>query len=68
MAFWGGINTQEVLPYHSSRQVATETERCISIFGKNGGYILNTVHNIQFEVPPENIIAMYDVGLHHRYN
>ncbi|HCX87845.1 MAG TPA: hypothetical protein DG761_07455 [Gammaproteobacteria bacterium] len=68
MAFWGGINTQEVLPYQSSQEVATETQRCISIFGENGGYILNTVHNIQFEVPPENIIAMYDVGLHHRYN
>jgi uroporphyrinogen decarboxylase len=67
MAFWGGINTQETLPYGSVDAVRAETKRCIDIFGKQGGYILNTVHNIQFEVPPENIVAMFDVGINHRY-
>ncbi len=68
MAFWGGINTQDVLPYQSANAVRAETERCIGIFGKQGGYVLNSVHNIQFEVPPENVIAMFDAGLNHRYH
>ena len=67
MAFWGGINTQEILPYQSVEAVKAETERCIDIFGKRGGYILNAVHNIQFEVPPENIVAMFETGVNHRY-
>ena len=67
MAFWGGINTQEVLPYQSADVVRTETERCIEIFGRDGGYVLDAVHNIQFEVPPENVVSMYDTGLQHRY-
>ena len=68
MAFWGGINTQEVLPYQTADAVTAETERCINIFGKGGGYVLDAVHNIQFEVPPENVVAMYDAGLRHRYH
>ncbi|HJM93779.1 MAG: uroporphyrinogen decarboxylase family protein [Alphaproteobacteria bacterium] len=67
MSFWGGINTQDILPYQSADAVRVETERCIDIFGKQGGYVLNAVHNIQFEVPPENIVAMFDTGLKHRY-
>ncbi len=67
MAFWGGINTQDILPYQSADAVRAETERCIDIFGKQGGYVLNSVHNIQFEVPPENIVAMFETGLNHRY-
>ena len=67
LAFWGGIDTQEVLPYQSAEAVKAETECCIDVFGKQGGYILNSVHNIQFEVPPENIVAMFDTGLNHRY-
>ncbi|MDP6566289.1 MAG: uroporphyrinogen decarboxylase family protein [Alphaproteobacteria bacterium] len=67
LAFWGGINTQDILPHQSADAVRLETERCIDIFGKQGGYVLNSVHNIQFEVPPENIVAMFDAGLNHRY-
>ncbi len=67
MAFWGGVNTQDILPFQSADAVKAETKRCIDIFGKQGGYILNAVHNIQFEVPPENIVAMYETGMNHRY-
>ncbi|MDP6405241.1 MAG: uroporphyrinogen decarboxylase family protein [Alphaproteobacteria bacterium] len=66
LAFWGGINSQETLPYHSAAEVEAETKRCIDIFGKQGGYTLTSVHNIQFEVPPENVVAMFDTGLNHR--
>jgi uroporphyrinogen decarboxylase len=67
MAFWGGVNTQEILPYHSADEVQAEAQHCIDVFGKQGGYILNAVHNIQYEVPPENIVAMFDTGLKHHY-
>ncbi len=40
----------------------------IDILGKGGGYVLNTVHNIQAEVPAENIVAMFDTGLRHHYH
>ena len=56
-------------PRHNSPdEVAAETRRMIDIFGKGGGYVLNSVHNIQAEVPPENIVAMFDAGLHHHYH
>ena len=67
ISFWGGINTQQTLPQGTSEEVATETRHVIDVLGKGGGYVLNAVHNIQPEVPPENIVAMYDTGLSHRY-
>ena len=68
LCFWGGVNTQRVLPFGTPDEVATETRRMIDILGKGGGYVLNSVHNIQAEVPPENIVAMFDAGLHHHYH
>ena len=68
LCFWGGINTQRVLPFGTPGEVAAETRRMIDILGKGGGYVLNSVNNIQTEVPPENIVAMFDNGLHHRYH
>ncbi len=62
ISFWGGINTQRILPFGTPEEVAAETRRIIEILGRGGGYILNSVHNIQAEVPPENIVAMFDAG------
>ncbi len=67
ISFWGGINTQRILPFGTPREVAAETRRIIDILGKGGGYVLNSVHNIQPEVPPQNIVAMFDAGRAHRY-
>ncbi len=67
IAFWGGINTQRVLPFGTADEVAAETRRIMDILGKGGGYILNSVHNIQAEVPPENVVAMFETGRAHRY-
>ena len=60
IAFWGGINTQDVLPFGTPEEVRTEVRRMIDCLGPGGGYVLNSVHNIQKEVPPENIAAMFD--------
>lgn len=62
LAFWGAIDTQRILPYGSPEEVRAEVRRIIDIMGKGGGYILASVHNIQAEVTPENIAAMFDEG------
>jgi len=60
LCFWGGIDTQKLLPYGKPHEVEEETKRIFEILGKGGGYVLNPVHNIQPDVPPENICAMFD--------
>ena len=62
IAFWGGIDTQRTLPFGSPEEIATEVERVIDILGDGGGYVLNSVHNIQKDIPTENIIAMFDAA------
>ena len=59
LTFWGGIDTQKILPFGNEKEVFQEVKRVVSIMKKNGGYVLSAVHNIQPEVLPENITAMY---------
>lgn len=64
ITFWGaGIDTQSTLPYGTPQQVAEEVERQIDILAPGGGYVFATVHNIQANVPPKNIISLYDTAL-----
>jgi uroporphyrinogen decarboxylase len=61
LTFWGGgIDTQKVLPKGSVGQVRDEVRRRIDDFAPGGGFVFNTVHNIQADVPPENIMAMWE--------
>lgn len=62
ISFWGAIDTHRVLPFGSTAEIHAEVERCIGTLGKNGGYVLGAVHNIQPEVPPENICTMFDAS------
>lgn len=62
VCFWGGIDTQRVLPFGSPEEVAQEVRDRIGDLGRGGGYVLASVHNIQSEVPPENIVAMFDTA------
>lgn len=59
LAFWGAVDTQYVLPHGSVAEVEAEVERRIEELGAGGGYVLGAVHNIQPDVPLENILAMY---------
>jgi uroporphyrinogen decarboxylase len=59
MAFWGGIDTQHVLPRGSVGDVERAVERTVEELGEGGGYVLSAVHNIQPDVPVENILAMF---------
>ena len=61
ITFWGGgCDTQKVLPYGTPQEVRDEVKRRIDDLATGGGFIFNTVHNIQADVPPENIIAMWE--------
>ena len=68
LVFHGAIDTQKALPFGTPEEVAAETLRCIDALGRGGGYILAPVHNVQADVPPENLIAMCEaVKLHGKY-
>ena len=63
IVFWGGgIDSQHVLPFATPEEVKEEVRRNIEVFKPGGGYVFNNVHNIQADVPPENIVAMYDAA------
>jgi uroporphyrinogen decarboxylase len=62
LSFWGGVDTFYVMPRGTPGEVKEEAERRIGDLGEGGGYVLNTVHNIQPDVPVENILALYEAG------
>jgi uroporphyrinogen decarboxylase len=62
ICFWGGIDTSRVLPFGSPDDVRAEVQRRIEDMASDGGYVLASVHNIQEDVPPENILAMADAA------
>jgi len=62
LCFWGGVDTQTVLPFGTPEEVRAEVRRRISDLAAGGGYVLAAVHNIQKEVPPANVLAMLDAA------
>ena len=60
ISFWGGIDTQRVMPMGSPEDVRAEARRRIQDLAPGGGYVVDTVHNVQADVPPENICALYE--------
>lgn len=68
IAFWGGgVDAQHVLPRGTPQEVSENVRRNLRAFMPGGGYVFNNVHNIQGEVPPENILAMYDTAYEHGF-
>jgi uroporphyrinogen-III decarboxylase len=61
IVFWGGgVDTQKTLMFGTPAAVRREVlDRC-QVFGKGGGFIFNAVHNIQANVPTQNIVALFD--------
>jgi hypothetical protein len=60
VTFWGGgVDTQQTLPFGTPAQVKAEVQEHIDIFGRNGGFVFNTIHNVQADVPTENLLALY---------
>jgi uroporphyrinogen decarboxylase len=61
LVFWGGgVDTQGILPSGTPQEVKDDVKRNIDALAAGGGYVFNTVHNIQADVPPENILAMWE--------
>ncbi len=59
LTFWGAIDTQHVLPHGSPQEVEVEVRRRIADLAPGGGYVLASVHNIQADVPAENVLRMF---------
>lgn len=63
LTFWGGgIDTQHVLGFGTPEDVRKDVCKNVAALKPGGGYVFNSVHNIQAGVPPENIVAMFDAA------
>jgi len=61
ITFWGGgCDTRSVLPTGTPAEVKEHVKRRLEILAPGGGFVFNTVHNILSDVPPQNIVAMYE--------
>lgn len=67
LVFWGGgVDTQNVLPNGTPQEVKDEVRQNIEALALGGGFVFNTVHNIQPDVPVENLVAMYEAFAEYR--
>lgn len=63
IVFWGGgCDTQHVLSTATPEAVTEHVRANVAAFKPNGGFVFNQVHNILADVPPENIVAMFDAA------
>ncbi len=63
LVFWGGgIDTQHVLSFASPGEVRADVRRNVEALKPGGGYVFNSVHNIQAGVPAANVVAMFDAA------
>lgn len=61
VVFWGGgVDTQQTLPNGSPDEVRQQVLERLKIFGPGGGFVFNTIHNVQPKSPIENVLAMYE--------
>lgn len=67
IVFWGGgVDTQSTLPFGTPEQVREEVRERVRIFGRNGGFVFAAIHNVQANIPVENLLAMYESFREHR--
>lgn len=61
IVFWGGgVDTQKTLPFGTPEEVKREVRDRIRVFAPGGGFVFNTVHNVQPKIPVDNVLAMYE--------
>jgi len=61
IVFWGGgADAQRVLPLGTPEEVRRDVRRRLDIFAPGGGFVFAPIHNLQADVPPENVAAMYE--------
>lgn len=67
LSFWGaGVETQTTLPFGTPQEVREEVKQRLDIFGKGGGYVFASIHNVQTRIPVENIVAFYEAFAENR--
>ena len=60
VVFWGGgVDTQMTLPFGTPEEVYRQVRERVDIFAPGGGYVFNAIHNVQSNVPTENMLAMF---------
>lgn len=62
LTFYGGIDTQWLLPHGTVEEVEAGVRAVIRILGRDGGYVLSAAHTLQEDVPAANVLAMYRAG------
>jgi len=63
IAFWGGgVDTQRTLPFAPAERVAAEVRERVRLLAPGGGFVFNTIHNVQQGTPPQNVLAAYDTA------
>jgi uroporphyrinogen decarboxylase len=63
LVFWGGgIDAQHILPRAKPEEIREHVRKNVEAFKAGGGYVFNNVHNIQADVPAENIVALFDAA------
>jgi uroporphyrinogen decarboxylase len=61
LCLWGGgCDTQQVLTRGTPDEVAADVRRRVEILAPGGGFVFQQIHNIMADVPPENVVAMFD--------
>ena len=61
LTFWGGgVDTQQALPFGTPAEVRRQVRERCAIFAPGGGFVFNSIHNIQARTPVENIVAMLE--------
>jgi len=61
LAFWGGgVDTQKTLPFGTPDQVRADVRERMTVFSEGGGFVFNSIHNIQARTPVENLLALYE--------
>jgi hypothetical protein len=67
LVFWGGgVDTQKTLPFGTAAEVREQVLRRCEVFAPGGGFVFNSIHNVQAGTPVENIVAMIDAV--HEFN
>jgi uroporphyrinogen decarboxylase len=65
LVFWGGTDSQKTLPFGTAKEVRAMVARLIDTFGPGGGFVFSSCHNIQPDVPLENVLAMFAQAREH---
>jgi hypothetical protein len=67
LTFWGGgVDTQKTLPFGTPQEINAEVAERMRIFGKGGGFVWNSIHNVQAATPVENLVAVYQAVAQYR--